>query len=247
MKKKMIVCASLLWSVYGSGVCAVTNQEFSDEQMNTEYARASSAVADQPEYAAIWQTQKDGAIWQARHGMSGVQYQKIAEQLKQEGFRVVHISAQGANKMVRFVAIWTESGDMDWQARHDLTAAQYQSIHQELTNDGYQLTSLNDYEVYGEPRYAAVWQKDVTRLATQTGQHVMVSEYQKAFNELIQKGYKLVQVSESGQYANDRCDAIWWAREQRHLIDFNSVFDYSSQLKPDYSVLKQVDNGIYLQ
>lgn len=250
MKKKIILYVSLLSSVWVFGVCAATSQQFMG---NTEIFKqrgiAVSVMPSQAEYAAIWQKHKDGAIWQARHGMGGAQYQQTAKQLKHEGFRVVHVSGQGVDNMVRFVAIWTEKGDIDWHARHDLTLEEYQSIDQELAVEGYHLTSLNDYQVYGENRYAAVWQKEENKLVVEPPQHHLItSEYQKAFDELMKKGYKLVHISELGQQADDRYGAIWWERQPVGLTDFKGAINHSFQTEIDNSVLRNAHNtSIYLR
>ena len=250
MKKKIILYVSLLMFVWGFGVCAATSQQFmGDVETFKQRSVAVSVMPIQAEYAAIWQKHKDGAIWQARHGMGDAQYQRTVKQLKHEGFRVVHVSGQGVDNMVRFVAIWTEKGDVDWHARHDLTLEEYQSIDQELAVEGYQLTSLNDYQVYGESRYAAVWQKEESKLVVESPQHYLItSEYQKASDDLMKKGYKLVHVSELGQQPDDQHGAIWWARRPVGLMDFKGVFNHSSQTEIDNSVLRNARNtSIYLR
>lgn len=248
MKKKIIFYASLLWSVWSAGVSAATSQQFVEQEeiyRGLASEETGFTVPNQAEYAVIWQRQSDGAIWQARHGMSEMQYQRAAEKMRQEGFRVVHVSGHGADKMVRFVGIWTERGNIDWLARHNLTLDEYQSIDRELTADGFSLTSLNDYQIYGESRYAAVWQRDKVQLTHEPSRY-LISEYQKAFDELIQKGYKLIHVNQLGHHQNGRYSALWWKRQPVGLIGSRNVFNYFSQVKQDNRALQDARNSLYL-
>src|SRR5688572_28449811 len=45
-----------------------------------------------------------------------------------------------------------------WQARHGLTAAQYQATFDDLLSQGYQLVQVSGYSVNNEERYAAIWE-----------------------------------------------------------------------------------------
>jgi len=49
------------------------------------------SVNGEERFAAIWE-QRNGPSWQARHGLSSVQYQQAFDQLLREGYRLVQVS-----------------------------------------------------------------------------------------------------------------------------------------------------------
>ena len=49
--------------------------------------------------------------------------------------------------------------EAQWQARHGLTPAQYQSTFDDLSKQGYRLKTVSGY-VSGGERYAALWVKE---------------------------------------------------------------------------------------
>jgi hypothetical protein len=51
-------------------------------------------------------------------------------------------------------------GAEQWQARHNLTPAQFQSTFDELFKQGYRLKQISGYESGGSERYAGLWVKD---------------------------------------------------------------------------------------
>ncbi|MGW1681429.1 hypothetical protein, partial [Saccharopolyspora sp. NPDC002376] len=88
-------------------------------------------VNGQDRYAAIWE-QSSGPAWQARHGMTADQYQQTFNELVGQGFRLVNISGYEVNGQDRYAAIWEQSSGPAWQARHGMTADQYQQTFNEL-------------------------------------------------------------------------------------------------------------------
>jgi hypothetical protein len=60
----------------------------------------------------------------------------------------------------RYAAIFRHiAGAPAWQARHDLTSAQYQTTFDQLVGQGYRLELVNGYSVAGDDRIAAIWTK----------------------------------------------------------------------------------------
>lgn len=58
-----------------------------------------------------------------------------------------------------YAAVWDTSARPTWQARHGLTAAQYQSTFDQLTSAGYRLRMVSGYAPDSEDLYAALWDK----------------------------------------------------------------------------------------
>ena len=103
------------------------------------------SVNGQALYAAIFE-QGSGPAWQARHGLTGEQYQQAFDQLVDQGYRPVCVSGYNIDGQVRYAAIFEQGEAPLWQARHGLTAAQYQQTFDQLVSQGYRLQRVSGYE-----------------------------------------------------------------------------------------------------
>jgi hypothetical protein len=144
-------------------------------------------------YAAIWQL-TDGPAWQAHHRLTADDYQQTFDDLGAQGYRLVHVSGYAINGEDRYAAIWQLTDGPAWQARHRLTADDYQQTFDDLGAQGYRLVHVSGYAVNGEDRYAAIWQ--LTDGPAWQGRHRLTAgQYQQTFDDLGSQGYRLVQVS----------------------------------------------------
>ncbi|OYD99349.1 hypothetical protein CDG77_01385 [Nostoc sp. 'Peltigera membranacea cyanobiont' 213] len=151
------------------------------------------SVNGQDRYAAIWE-KSDGPAWQARHGLTSAQYQATFDKLVGEGYRLVDVSGYDVNGQDRYAAIWVKSGGPAWEARHGLTSAQYQATFDKLVGEGYRLVDVSGYNVNGQNRYAAIWEKSGGS-AWQARHGLTSAQYQATFDKLVGEGYRLVDVS----------------------------------------------------
>jgi CubicO group peptidase (beta-lactamase class C family) len=95
-----------------------------------------------------------------------------------------------------------------WQARHGLTAAQYQSEFNTWTSQGYRLTHVSGYDVTGQPRFAAIWeQKPGPAWVARHG--MTAAQYQTEFNTWVGQGYRLTLVDGYESAGSARYAAIW--------------------------------------
>src|SRR5262249_30161271 len=101
-------------------------------------------------FAAIWE-QGGGPAFQARHNLTAAQYQQTFDQLVGEGFRLRAISGYAVGGEPRFAAIWEQDGGPAFQARHNLTAAEYQQTFDQLVGQGFRPRAVSGYAVGGEP------------------------------------------------------------------------------------------------
>jgi hypothetical protein len=99
-------------------------------------------------YAAIWE-QREGPPWHARHGLNAGQYQQVFDQLVAQGYRLLRVCGHGSAGNARFAAIWELSQGPPWEARHGLTAAQYQFAFDELAARGYRPVCVSGYDSSG--------------------------------------------------------------------------------------------------
>ena len=92
----------------------------------------------------------------------------------------------------RFAAIWVKQAGPVFVARHGLTSQQYQQAFDTFVGQqGYCLIDVSGYQVNGEARYAAIWEKKTC--PSFVARHGLTSQqYQQAFDTLVgQQGYRL--------------------------------------------------------
>ncbi|HEY5802025.1 MAG TPA: hypothetical protein VIT92_17510 [Burkholderiaceae bacterium] len=164
-------------------------------------------VAGQDRYAAIWE-KSEGPAWQARHGLNTAQYQQTFDRLAQQGLRPVHVSGYTVGGQDRYAAIWQAKPGVAWVARHGLSAAQFQQEFDRLLREGYRLTDVSGYNVGGQDRYAAIWEKSPGP-AWQARHGLTSSQYQQTFNQLAQQGFRLAHISGWSSGTDYRYAAIW--------------------------------------
>ena len=77
--------------------------------------------------------------------------------------------------------------------RHGLTASEYQKAFDDQVAKGFRLVSVSGYSDTGIARHAAIWHKDLP--GEWHARHGLDADgYQRAFDELNQRGFMPVQV-----------------------------------------------------
>ncbi|MDQ3924359.1 MAG: hypothetical protein M3309_10625 [Actinomycetota bacterium] len=89
-----------------------------------------------------------------------------------------------------FVAIWEQDGGPPFQARHGLTADEYQQTFDQLVGQGFRLTHVSGYSVGGQDRFAAIWEQDGGP-PFQARHGLTGREYQQTFDQLVGQGFRL--------------------------------------------------------
>ncbi|KAK1829979.1 hypothetical protein QBC39DRAFT_310059 [Podospora conica] len=155
------------------------------------------AVGTAVRYAAIWDKTPFSGDWVARHGLTDAAYQAAFTQYVDQGYRLVHVSGYTQNNSPRFAAIFerpTRPSSESWVARHGLTNAQYQQAFTQYVNQGYRLLTVSAYVVNNVDYYAAIW--DTSAVGGWVARHGLTnSQYQQAFNEYVDQGYRLTHVA----------------------------------------------------
>jgi CubicO group peptidase (beta-lactamase class C family) len=188
-------------------------------------------VNDTAYYAAIFE-KTAGPAWHARHGLTSAQYQATFDDLVKQGYRLTRVSGGTVDGQDRYAAIWTQTTGPAWVARHGLTSAQYQAEFDKRVAEGYRLVDISGYTVGSSPRFAALFVK-TTGPAWQARHGLTSAEYQTAFNQLTQQGYRLVRVSGYTVDGQDRYAAIfvqqsgpgWVARHGMTSAQYQEEFD----------------------
>jgi CubicO group peptidase (beta-lactamase class C family) len=168
---------------------------------------AGYSVQGVDQYAAIWD-RSPGPDWQARHGMTPEQYQARFDSLVAEGYRLVRVSGYEVDGGDRYAALWIKATGAQWQARHGLTAAQYQATFDSLVSQGYRLLRVSGYPLRSEVRYAAIWEQSPG--APWVARHgLSPASYQAVFDDFVYQGYRLVSVDGYRSGAGAALAACW--------------------------------------
>ena len=150
------------------------------------------SINGEARYTGIWD-RSEGPDWQARHGLTGEQYQATFNDLAAQGYRLVQVCGYRVNVDVLFAAIWERKDGPAWQARHGLTSAEYQTTFNDMVSQGYRLTWVSGYSDSGIARYAAIFEQS-SEEAWQARHGLDSNTYQQTFDQLVSQGYGLVQV-----------------------------------------------------
>ena len=170
--------------------------------------------------------------WVARHGLTPAQYQSAFNDLVGQGFRLLTVSGYVTGGAERYAALWEKKAGPAWEARHGLTAAQYQQTFDQLVAQGYRLKYVSGHAFGGQDRYAAVWVKEGG--PAWAARHGLTgTQYQQVFDELTKQGYRLVHVSGHGAGNIARYAAIfeksggpaWVARHGLSAAAYQQAFN----------------------
>lgn len=177
----------------------------------------------------------NAAGWVAKHGMSSAQYQQQFKQLTRQGYRLKSVTGYEDHGL-RYAALWVKESGPAWTARHGMTAAQYQRAFNDFASKGYRLTYINGYAVGSSARFAAIWEKR-SGPAWAARHNMTAAQYQKAFNEFVHKGYRLVDLDGYSIGRSARFAAIfvksrgpaWVARHNMSAAQYQQAFNKFSK------------------
>ncbi|HKO07729.1 MAG TPA: hypothetical protein VJ487_08430 [Alphaproteobacteria bacterium] len=161
-------------------------------------------------YAAIWE-KRAGPPWQARHGLTGGQYQQTFNQLSQQGYRIRRVSGYFVAGAPYYAAIWEQRSGPPLQARHGLSGAGYQQFFDRMLAQGYRLDWVSGYQLGDDAHYAAIWEQR-SGAPFQARHGMTAPDYQQTFNQMSAQQYRLRHVCGYSVLGLPYFAAIW---EQR--------------------------------
>jgi len=147
--------------------------------------------------------------WIARHNLNAEHYQEaFNDYVGNHGMQLMDVSAYGTGFSL-YAALWVKTASAPaWEARHGLTAADYQTTFNQLTQQGYHPVLVNGSATAAGPRFACIFQNGATD--AWVARHGLTSaEYQAAFNQFTGEGYMLDWVSGYFDGTQDLYAAIW--------------------------------------
>jgi hypothetical protein len=172
-------------------------------------AAANNAINAESEDVARGATSTLGAPqWQARYGLTAAQFKNSFSELVLQGYRPKCLSKYFSGGTDRYAALWVRNTGLAWEARYDLTSAEYQRAFNDLVHKRYRLTWINGYESGGLIKYAAIWEKrgDTPWVA----RHALSDEELRLVaSTFTQQGYRPIQISGYESGGIPRYAAVW--------------------------------------
>ena len=163
----------------------------------------------QAHFAAIFQKGLT-APWVAHHGLTSAAYQQAFDTNLAQGYTLDWVSGYSQGGQATYAAIWRKlPAPPPWQARHGLTAAQYQQVFDQMTRQGYKLTLVCGYGVGNQALYAAIFRKIANAPAWVAHHGMSPQQYQQTFDQLVAQGYRLELVSAYSFAGQDQFAGIW--------------------------------------
>src|SRR4051794_29511884 len=144
-------------------------------------------------YAAVFE-QRGGVPFEARHGLTADEYQRTFNDLVGRGFRPTVVSGYSMNGRDNYAAVFVQEGGVAIQARHRLTADEYQRTFNDLVGRGFRPTVVSGYSMNGRDHYADVFVLP-TRRSSDLRHGLTADEYQRTFNDLVGRGFRPTVVS----------------------------------------------------
>src|SRR5689334_2649497 len=138
---------------------------------------------------------------------------------------------------IAIITFTVAASAQDWQARHAMSQAQFQTTFNDLTSKGYRLKCVSGYVSGGTDQYAALWIK-AGGPAWVAHSSMTEAEFQQQFNDLTKQGYRLTWLSAHEWNGAARYEAIWeqktgpaWeAKANLSATEYQQAFDtYTKQ------------------
>lgn len=111
----------------------------------------------EPRFACVWD-QYEGPPWQAWHGLTAEEYQAKFNDLADKGFRIVQLCGYSVGGTPYYAGIWEESLGHGLQARHGLSAGDYQASFDEMVGAGYRLVDVSGFAARRGTLFTTIWE-----------------------------------------------------------------------------------------
>ena len=154
-------------------------------------------------------------IWEKRPGAPPVvmlpldeaALQPAINQHRQQGMRMTHIFGYSAGGSAHYAVIFDHSSGPEWQVRHNLDAQQYQQAFNNLGQQGFRVVEVSGYNVGGQDRYAALFEKTGGAFWARNG--IPDSWYQNVFDNMHYSGGIPAYISAFTSGNAGRMNIIW--------------------------------------
>lgn len=158
-------------------------------------------------YAVIFRKQ-GGPRYTAYHGLAADQHQQRFDTLTGQGYRPRNVSVVSTGGQRRYSALYEKADLGSWQARSQLSAAQYQQAFEDNARQKRQLVYLNSYVHGGQPFFTAIWSSRPT--GAYRARHGLTSaQYQSEWRSATGGNMRTGGVTGYGAGGSARYAAFW--------------------------------------
>ncbi|MFO0969480.1 MAG: serine hydrolase [Gemmataceae bacterium] len=174
---------------------------------------------------------------EAIHGADTTRFNAFVRGLDAKGLRLDFASAAAEEGAAVFAAVAVANPERHaWEVRI-VDSADVQKTFDGLIDKGYRLTSLWPFRLKDRTRYVGIWLKDGFRGEWQARFGVTPAVFQKLFDELVPKGYRVLQLSGAPDASGHRLTAVfikdaateWIARHDQSEKQYQTLFDTYSK------------------
>lgn len=186
--------------------------------------------------------------WEMRQNLTTSDFEKASKDFTEKGYRLTQISAAavGKDKELRFLAVWEKRSDApESEARHNLTAKEYEKRTAELKDKGFRPVEVCGYEASGEPRFAAIWEKAPKDALLREAHHALTSDdYRTLYAALANKGYRPLRLT-GYQVGKETYYTTVWEKEPKGAPTWHTRRDLTAdQYQEVFNA--QVKDGYHL-
>ncbi len=96
------------------------------------------------QFAAIWH-REDGVTFAGRHGLTASRHEQACDEMVSQGYRMTGVCGYSDTGTGRFASVWRGDVGPVWQARHGMTAEDYQQTSDQLAAQGYRPVQISGY------------------------------------------------------------------------------------------------------
>ncbi|MGC0372716.1 serine hydrolase [Streptomyces sp. SAI-229] len=146
--------------------------------------------------------------WQARHALTAAEHQAEFDRLTGRGYRLLKIAGYELGSTPRFASVWAIQDGSAWQARHGISANDYQTAVTALSRDGFRPVDLSVFRTGNTVLFNAIWEQE-QGLEWVARHGLTGDEYQALFTDLSSKGFRLRCVSPYEDHNGTRFACIW--------------------------------------
>ena len=185
-------------------------------------------------YFAVWKPWT-GKAWQKEFGLNINEYQSKIEELKSNDFKLTSVRGYSDDGVAKFAAIWEENDNgADWMTRHDMSL---NDLEQHTTThglNGFHLTHVNSYKHGDDLRYAAIWEKDATKLYFE-GEKTSLG-FSNVNDNYAYTGFSLKQITGASRNGSSVFLGVWRNDGGWQSQDLDNIKSIVYQYMHDYGV-----------
>lgn len=146
-------------------------------------------------------------LFEAYHGVSPDEHQRRFDRLSATGYRMISLSVYGPPKGARYAAVWVQRPGPNYVAFHGRSAANYQSMIDTLTPQGFVPVLLSATGGPGGEIFAGVFEQLGTSWAGRHG--ITADELDSDAQSNAKSGLQLTELSCYGTAAQPLFAAVW--------------------------------------